>query len=171
MYSRKKLNFKITSNLTKDEQRALKETQLDDNFKVHEFEKGFGFAIGTDSAAKENIEEKLGKATKVKIGLTNRPTSKVPEKICKLRKENKVKNKTYFEFYTFSPIPQCLYGTIKVHKQDKKLFHASHYFCNRYITLKNIKISCRYHSVNTQQKSLQSKKRKIICFTNENMEN
>ena len=131
IYSRKKRNFKITSNLTKDKQRALKQTQCDDKFKVHEFEKGFRLVIATDGTAKENVEEKLGKAKKVKIDLTNRLTSKVQEKLCKLRKESKVKSKTYSEFYMFDPKPPCLYGTIKVHKQDKKLFHASHYLCNR----------------------------------------
>ena len=35
----------------------------------------------------------------------------------------------------------------------------------------NIKISCRYHSTDTQQKPTQSKKFKIICFASSNMEN
>ena len=35
----------------------------------------------------------------------------------------------------------------------------------------NIKISCRYHSADTQQKPTQSKKLKTICFASSNMEN
>ena len=46
----------------------------------------------------------------------------------------------------------------------KKLSHANHCIYNRYTTLWNIKISCRYHSADTQQKPAQSKKLKIIFF-------
>ena len=54
---------------------------------------------------------------------------------------------------------------------QKKLPHASDCIYNRYTALWNIKISCRYHSVNTQQKLIQIKKLKIICFASSNMEN
>ena len=114
----KNLNLKIRSNLKKDERRALKELQKNDKIRVHEFDKGCGFAIVTDDTAKEKIE-KLGKATKAKIDPTSRLTNKIQKKLCNLRKENKFTNKTYFELYPSDPIPPRLYGTIKAHKPEK----------------------------------------------------
>ena len=73
----KNLNLKIRSNLKKDERRALKELQKNDKIRVHEFDKGCGFAIVTNDTAKEKIEEQLGKATKAKIDPTSRLTNKI----------------------------------------------------------------------------------------------
>ena len=115
----KNLNLKITSNLTKDERKALKELQKDGKLRVHEFDKGSGFAILTNDTAKEKIEEQLGKTTKAKIDPISRLTNKIQKKLCKLRKENKFTNKTYFELYPSDLIPPRLYGTIKAHKPEK----------------------------------------------------
>ena len=49
----KNLNLKIRSNLKKDERRALKELQKNDKIRVHEFDKGCGFAIVTNDTTKE----------------------------------------------------------------------------------------------------------------------
>ena len=73
----KNLNLKIRSNLKKDERSALKELQKNDKIRVHEFDKGCGFAIVTNDTAKEKIEEQLGKATKAKIDPTSRLTNKI----------------------------------------------------------------------------------------------
>ena len=116
---RKNLNLKIRINLTKDERRALKELKKDGQLKVHEFDMGVGFAIMTNDTAKEKIEEQLGKATKAKIDSTSRLTNKIQKKLCKLRKENKFTNKTYFKLYPSDPIPPRLYGTIEAHKPEK----------------------------------------------------
>ena len=50
---RKNLNLKIRSNLARDKRRALKELQKDGKLRVHEFDKGCGFAIVTNDTAKE----------------------------------------------------------------------------------------------------------------------
>ena len=115
----KNVNLKIRSNLTKGERSALKELQKDGKLRVHEFDKGCGFAIVTNDTAKETIEEQLGKATKAKIDPTSRLTNKIQKNLGKLRKENKFTNKTYFELYPSDPIPPRLYGTIKAHKPEK----------------------------------------------------
>ena len=60
----------------------------------------------------KKINEQLGEATKGKIDPTNRFTSKIQRKLCKVRKEKKIANKTYFKL--FDPIPPRLCGTIKV---------------------------------------------------------
>ena len=99
----KKLNLKIRSNLTKYERRALKKLQKDDKLRVQEFHKVFEFAIVTDDTAKDKIEEQLGKATKAKIDPTNRLTNKIQKKLCKLRKEKKFTDKTYFQLYPSDP--------------------------------------------------------------------
>ena len=100
----KNANLKIRSNLTKHEKRALKELQKDGKLRVHEFDKGCGFAIVTIDTAKAKIEEQLGKATKAKIDPTSRLTNYIQKKLCKLRKEKKFTNKTYFELYPSNPI-------------------------------------------------------------------
>ena len=89
------------------------------NLRVHEFDKGCGFAIVTNDTAKEKIKEQLDKATKAKIDPTSRLTNKIQKKLCKLRKQNKFTNKTYFELYPSYPIPPPLYCAIKVHKPEK----------------------------------------------------
>ena len=86
---------------------------------MHKFDKGCGFAIVTSDKAKEKIEEQLENTTKAKIDPASRLTNKIQKKLCKLRKDNKFTNKTYFELYPSDPIPPRLYGTIKVHKPEK----------------------------------------------------
>ena len=108
----KNLNLKIRSNL-KNRWKELKELQKSNKIRVHKFDKCCGFAIVAKDTAKEKIEEQLGKATKAKIDPTSRLTNKIQKKLCKLRKENKFTNKTYFELYPSDPIPPRLYGTIK----------------------------------------------------------
>ena len=71
--------------------------------------------------ANEKIEEQLGKATKAKIKPTSRLTNKIQKKLCKLEKENKFTNKTYFELYPSDPIPPRLYGTTNAQKPEKKI--------------------------------------------------
>ena len=125
----------------------------------------------SNDTAKEKIEKQLGKATKAKTDPTSRLTNKIKKKLSKLRKENKFTNKTYFELYPSDPIPSRLYGTIKAHKPEQNPSYESHCIHNRYPALWNIKISCRYHSADTQQKPIQSKKLKIICFASSTMKN
>ena len=115
----KNLNLKIRSNLKKDERRALKELQKNDKIRVHEFDKGCVFAIVTNDTVKEKIEEQLGKETKARIDPTSKLTNKIQKKLCKLKKENKFTNKTYFELYPSDPIPPHLYVTIKACKPEK----------------------------------------------------
>ena len=87
---------------------------------MHEFDKGCGFAIVTNDTAKEKLEETSRQSNKSKNrDLTSRLTNKIQKKLCKLRKENKFTNKTYFELYPSDPIPPHLYSTIKVHKPEK----------------------------------------------------
>ena len=75
---------------------SLKELQRNDKLRVQGFDKSCGFAISADDTAKK-INEQLGEATKAKIYPTNRLTSKIQRKLCKVRKEKKNANKTYFE--------------------------------------------------------------------------
>ena len=86
---------------------------------MHKFGKGCGFAIVSNDTAKEKTEEQLGKATKAKIDPTSRLTNKIQKKLCKLRKENKFTNKTYFELCPSKPIPPHVYGTINAHEPEK----------------------------------------------------
>ena len=93
--------------------------------------------------AKEKIGEQLGKATKAKIDPTIRLTKKIQKKLYKLRKENKLANKTYFEVHPSDHIPLRLCDTIRAHKLEKNfpmqvnvstidMPRYNRYACNRY---------------------------------------
>ena len=114
----------------------------------------------------KKTEEQLAKTTKPKIDPTSRLTNKRQKNLRKLWKENKFTHNPYFGLYHHVYMAQS-----KLINQKEKLSLASHCICNRYTALWNIKISCRYHSADTQQKPTQSKKLKIICFASSNMEN
>ena len=86
---------------------------------MHEFYKGCGFPTLTDDAGKEKIEEQLGKATKTKIDRINRLTHKIQKKLCKLIKEKKITNKTYFELYPSGPIHHVCTAQSKSINQKK----------------------------------------------------
>lgn len=60
----------------------LKELKKDDKLRVHEFDMGCGFVVITDDMAKEKIKEQLCKATKAKIGPTNRLPNKIQKRLC-----------------------------------------------------------------------------------------
>ena len=89
----KNLNLKIRSNLKKDERRALKELQKNDKIRVHEFDKGCGFAIVTNDTAKEKVEDELGKETKAKIDLSNRLTNKIQKIFANLEKKTNLQTR------------------------------------------------------------------------------
>ena len=86
---------------------------------MHEFDKSYGFKIVTDDTTEEEKEEQLGKATKAERDPTNRFMNKIQKKPCKFMKENKFRNKTYFELNQSGSIPTRLYGTIKAYKPEK----------------------------------------------------
>ena len=65
----------------------LKKLQKKDKIRVHEFNKGCGFAIVINDTAKGKIEEQPGKSTKEKIDPTSRLTNKMQKKNYKLRKQ------------------------------------------------------------------------------------
>ena len=45
--------------------------------------------------------------------------NKIQKNLCKLRKENKFTNKTYFELCPSKPIPPHVYGTVNAHEPEK----------------------------------------------------
>ena len=94
----KNLNLKITSNLTKDERKALKELQKDGKLRVHEFDKGSGFAILTNDTAKEKIEEQLGKTTKAKIDPISRLTNKIQKNFANLEKKTNLQTRLILNY-------------------------------------------------------------------------
>ena len=65
----------------------IKNITKKDKIRVHELNKGCGFAIVTNDTAKGKIEEQPGKSTKAKIDPTSRLTNKIQKKIYKLRKQ------------------------------------------------------------------------------------
>ena len=123
-----------------------------------------------DYKAKEKIEEQLENTTKAKIDPASRLTNKIQKKLCKLRKITNLQTRLILNYIHPTPFHHVYMAQLKCTNQ-KKLSHVSHCIYNRYAALWNIKISCRYHSANTQQKPTQGKIFKIICSASSNMEN
>ena len=129
---------------------------------MHEFDKGCGFAIVTNDMVKEKIEEQLDKATKAKIDPTSR-LSRFRKNFANLEKNTSLKTRLILNYIHPTPFHQVFFAQSKCKKREKNS-HASHCIHNRYATLWNIKISCRYHSADTQQKPRQSKKTQNHLF-------
>ena len=116
----KNRNMKIKDNLSKEQQKALKEIrQINNNTKVYPFDKGSGFVVLTEGDAIKNIEEQLGIAKVIDEDPPQKYTCKIQKHLCKLRKEKKFPDKEYFEIHPSDPIPPQIYETVKVHKPEK----------------------------------------------------
>ena len=91
----KKLNLKIRSNLKK---KSIKRITKNDQIRVHEFDKGCGFAIVTNDTAKGKIEEQLAKVAKAKIDPTSRLTNKIQKKLANLEKKTNLQTRPIFNY-------------------------------------------------------------------------
>ena len=116
---KKSLKVRVKNNLTKDQSKALKELKQDETIKVFPFDKGNGFAILNSDDAIKKIEEQLGKAKVVDFDPTQKQANKIKTILSKLRKEDKLTNKKFFELYPSDPIQPRMYGMLKAHKPGK----------------------------------------------------
>ena len=112
--------MKIRSNLKEDERIASKELRKNNKIRLHEFDKGCGFAIVTNDTAKEKIEEQLDKATKAKIDPTSR-LSRFRKNFANLEKKTNLQATLILNYIHPTPFHQAFMGQSK-HKNRSKFF-------------------------------------------------
>lgn len=110
---------KRKSNLPQSQQKALKELKSMEEVKVYPFAKGNGFVLLNADDAITKIENQIGKSKIIDIDPTPQLVSKFQKILCKMRKEGKFDDRTYFKIYPSDAIPPRLYGTVKAHKPEK----------------------------------------------------
>jgi len=115
----KHVNTKLPSNLSRDQKQALKELKNDENLKVVEFDKGTGFFLLEKADMIAKINEQIGEARILNKDPTKTLVTKFQQHISKLRKSNKIDDKTFYQIYPSDAVPPRLYGCIKAHKPEK----------------------------------------------------
>ena len=115
----KSINKKLDDNLTRPQRIALKELKTNPSIAVYPFDKGQGFAILSKDEALKKLEEQLSKARVVDHDPTETLTRKFQKTLCKLRKDKKFDNKTYFKVYPSDSRQPRFYGMLKAHKPSK----------------------------------------------------
>ena len=69
--------------------------------------------------AMQKFEKQLGKAKIAENNPALKFTNKIQKILCQLRKENKFRDREYFQIYPSDLVPPRLYGTMKAHKPEK----------------------------------------------------
>ena len=117
---KRSLDSKPKSNLTRNQQKALKELSSSKNStKVYPFDKGAGFPVIEEKDAIKKIEEQIGECDILDEDPTNSFAEKIRVFLRNLRKEGKLDNRTFYELYPSDPIIPRMYGMLKAHKPTK----------------------------------------------------
>jgi hypothetical protein len=117
---KRSLDGKPKSNLTRNQQKAVKELSSSKNStKVYPFDKGAGFAVIEEKDAIKKIEEQIGECDILDEDPTNSLAEKIRVFLRNLRKEGKLDNRTFYELYPSDPIIPRMYGMLKAHKPTK----------------------------------------------------
>ena len=115
----KHINFKLPSNLNRDQRNALRDLKDDANLKVVPFDKGTGFVLLKKEDMIAKISEQIGEARVLTKDPTNSLVTKFQQQISKLKKAEKIDMTTFYQMYPSDAIPPRLYGLIKAHKPEK----------------------------------------------------
>ena len=113
------INKKLPSNLTKDQQIALKDLRNEPELKVVPFDKGVGFVLIHKDEMIRKISNELGDAKVISKDPTNALVRKVQSKISQLHKDNKISKSQFYQMYPSDATPPRMYGMIKAHKPEK----------------------------------------------------
>ena len=110
---------KLPTNLSKDQENALREMKKDESVKVVPFDKGVGFAVLQKESMLEKISEHVKNARIVSKDPTKPLLSKFQREISRLKKEGKIEKKQFHSMYPSDATPPRLYGFVKAHKPSK----------------------------------------------------
>ena len=86
----KNINFKVRSNLTFEQRKALKELSKSTENKVYSYDKSNGFLILNNKDAMKKIEEKIGESVVSNTDPTSALTSTIQKHLAVLRKQQKL---------------------------------------------------------------------------------
>ena len=73
--------------------------QHDKNISMYSFDKGTGFIVIKEKDVIQKMEEQIGKSKIIDYDPTRALLNKFQKQLAKLKKENKLDNKTYFKLY------------------------------------------------------------------------
>nr|XP_047132439.1 uncharacterized protein LOC105845309 [Hydra vulgaris] len=113
------LKLKIKDNLTKQQRLSLQNLKKHSHLKIYPFDKGTGFALLCENEAKAKLEEQIKNSKIIDYDPTPTFTTKFQKLLCKLRKQGKLDNATYFKMYPSDCVPPRIYGMVKAHKPEK----------------------------------------------------
>lgn len=115
----KYVDKKLPSNLSSQQQQALRELKQECNTKVVPFDKGTGFVLISEEDMFRKIQEQLGEAKQIDKDPTSSLVTKFQRVISRLRKEDKLNTHLFYSMYPSDAIPPRLYGLVKAHKESK----------------------------------------------------
>ena len=93
------LKKKHKNNLSFAERKVITEMQHDKNISMYSFDKGTGFIVIKEKDVIQKMEEQIGKSKIIDYDPTRALLNKFQKQLAKLKKENKLDNKTYFKLY------------------------------------------------------------------------
>ena len=113
------VNKRLPTNLSRNQQTALRELKDNDDIKVVPFDKGIGFAVLTKTDMVKKMQEHLGEAKVVAKDPTNTLVVKFQRELARLKKDNKIDHRCHQQMYPSDAVPPRLYGFVKAHKPSK----------------------------------------------------
>ena len=108
------------SNLTREQQQAIKEIKSDENAVIYPYDKGTGFVRLSKEQAVNKMIEGIGTTKILKKDPTNAHVKKIQTLLCTIRKEVDIPKKLYYQLYPSDAIPPRAYGQCKAHKPSKQ---------------------------------------------------
>ena len=115
----KQVNKRLPSNLSREQNTALRELKDNEETKIVPFDKGVGFAVLTKEGMLDKMKDHLGEAKVVEKDPTNTIVVKFQKELSRLKKEKKINKRCYEQIYPSDAVPPRLYGYVKAHKATK----------------------------------------------------
>ncbi|XP_065668102.1 uncharacterized protein LOC136088337 [Hydra vulgaris] len=116
----KNIKHRLPDNLSKEQRLSLNNLKKKMNgLAVYPFDKGTGFVLINEEDAFYKLEEEIKHSVTINYDPTQTLMTKFQKLLCRLRKQKKLDNKTYFQMYPSDCVPPRLYGVIKAHKPEK----------------------------------------------------
>ena len=107
------------SNLTKEQQEAIKSIKADPSTDIYPFDKGNGFVRLSKEQAKIRMTEGIGNTKILNKDPTNTHLKKIQQVLSSIKKEIDITKKLYYQLYPSDAIPPRAYGQCKAHKPSK----------------------------------------------------
>ena len=107
------------SNLSQQQQLAIKEIKSDPLIDIYSYDKGNGFVRLTKEQSKEKMKESIGTTKILKSDPTNTHVKKIQDLLRSIAKQINIPKQLYYKLYPSDAIPPRAYGQCKAHKATK----------------------------------------------------